>query len=79
MNKNNLSLKSLKAELEQLKIKRTTKRSSVSKPKGDVHKASVAHDIKNSYIQNLHMRSSMFYLWLVTGILGYAQNNSLYF
>jgi hypothetical protein len=43
------------------------------KDTGSTHKASVAHDIKNSYIQNLHMRSGMFYLWLVSGILGYAQ------
>jgi len=43
------------------------------KDTGSTHKASVAHDIKNSYIQNLHMRSSMFYLWLITGILSYAQ------
>lgn len=29
-------------------------------------------EIKNSYIQNLHMKSSMFTLWLITGILSYA-------
>jgi hypothetical protein len=32
----------------------------------------VGHDIKQSYIQNLHMRSSMFMLWVISGILGYA-------
>jgi hypothetical protein len=42
------------------------------KPTVETHKSSVAHDIKNSYIQNLHMKSSMFMLWIISGILGYA-------
>jgi hypothetical protein len=62
---NKLSLKSLQQELDQLKA-------SASKGKVENLKSSVAHDIKNSYIQNLHMKSSMFYLWLITGILGYV-------
>jgi hypothetical protein len=26
----------------------------------------------NSYIQNLHMKSSMLYLWLITAVIGYG-------
>jgi hypothetical protein len=59
----------LKEELEQLKTSKSIK---APLPQVETHKASVAHDIKNSYIQNLHMRSSMFYLWVISGILGYA-------
>lgn len=62
---NKLTLKALKAELDQLKA-------SGAKGKVENLKSSVAHDIKNSYIQNLHMKSSMFYLWLITGVLGYV-------
>ena len=36
------------------------------------HKSNVGQDIKNSYIQNLHMRSSMLYLWLITAVKGYG-------
>lgn len=42
------------------------------KPTVETHKSSVAHDIKNSYIQNLHMKSSMFLLWVISGVLAYA-------
>lgn len=31
-------------------------------------KSRVAQDIKNSYIQNLHMKSSMYYLWVISWI-----------
>jgi len=72
MKNNKTTLKSLKAELELLKASKTNA-SKTTKDTVSTHKASVAHDIKNSYIQNLHMRSSMFYLWLITGILSYAQ------
>src|SRR3977135_495749 len=68
--KNKLTLKALKQELEQLKASKASK---ASTPTTESHKSSVAHDIKNSYIQNLHMKSSMLYLWLITGILGYAR------
>jgi small basic protein len=70
--KNKLTLKSLQQELEQLKNAKS-KGKVVTAPTGESHKSSVAHDIKNSYIQNLHMKSSMLYLWLITGILGYAR------
>jgi hypothetical protein len=69
-NNNKLTLKALKEELELLKSSKSTK---VVKPIAETHKASaVGHDIKQSYIQNLHMRSSMFTLWLISGILAYA-------
>ena len=35
-------------------------------------KGGIGHDIKNSYINNLYMKSSAFALYLITGILGYA-------
>ena len=76
-NNNKLTLKALKAELELLKKGKTSKDSTISSAasgagRGDSHRSSVAHDIKNSYIQNLHMKSSMLYLWLITAIIGYG-------
>lgn len=84
---NKITLKSLQKELEQLKsvkaIKGVTKVSSAptkaSTPKAPIetHKSSVAHDIKNSYIQNLHMKSSMFVLWLLSWVLLFILNLSI--
>jgi hypothetical protein len=71
-NNNKLTLKQLQAELEAIKSKSKSVKgpSKTATPK----KSDVAgHDIKNSYINNLHMKSSMFYLWLITGILGYGR------
>jgi hypothetical protein len=59
MKNNKLTLKALKQELENLKKSNTVS-------PAETHKSSVAHDIKNSYIQNLHMKSSMFYWWLIS-------------
>lgn len=70
MKNNKLTLKALKQELELLKSSKA--KNKVSTPMTESHKSSVAHDIKNSYIQNLHMKSSMFMLWLITIILSYA-------
>jgi hypothetical protein len=67
--KNKLTLKQLKQELEQLKVSKINKSST---PTPETHKSTVAHDIKNSYIQNLHMKSSMFLLYILTGVLSYA-------
>jgi hypothetical protein len=68
-NNNRLTLKALKQELDLLKVSKTSK----IKPIAESHKANaVGHDIKQSYIQNLHMRSSMFMLWVITTILAYA-------
>src|ERR1700744_226733 len=64
MKNNKLTLKSLKQELENLK-----KDSLKSNPLTETHKHSVAHDIKNSYIQNLHMKSSMFILWILSWVI----------
>jgi hypothetical protein len=67
---NRVTLKSLQARLDALTASKSSK---LVKPPVETHKASaVGHDIKQSYIQNLHMRSSMFYLWVISGILGYA-------
>lgn len=72
--KNKLTLKSLKQELENMKVKTGTKLTKTSKPlnetNGGLH--SSGHDIKNSYIQRLYMRSSGFMLYLITGVLAYA-------
>lgn len=68
MNKKRPTLKSLNQKLEAL----LASKSKSTKPSVETHKSSVAHDIKNSYIQNLHMKSSMFMLWIISGILGYA-------
>ena len=71
-NNNKVTLKSLQKELEQLK---SSKPKAINKPAPqavETHKSSVAHDIKNSYIQNLHMKSSMLYLWIITAIIGYG-------
>lgn len=53
-------------------IKYSKELKSSSKPVTESHKSSVAHDIKNSYIQNLHMKSSMFMLWIISTVLAYA-------
>ena len=70
MKNNKLTLKALKQELELLKSSKAQNK--VTTPMTESHKSSVAHDIKNSYIQNLHMKSSMFTLWVITTILSYA-------
>jgi hypothetical protein len=59
---NRPTLKSLKHELEILKAERLLEN----------NRKKNAPDIKHSYIKNLFQQSSMFYLWLITGILGYA-------
>jgi len=64
MKNNKLTLKALKAELDQIK---KSKAKSTS-PSQDTS----TQDIKHSYIQNLHMKSSMFMLWIVTAILSYG-------
>jgi len=56
--------------LENLKKSKSKKLSPTAL--AETHKSSVAHDIKNSYIQNLHMKSSMFMLWVLSWILTYA-------
>ena len=68
--KNKLTLKSLQQELENMKVK-----SGIKKGKNvpeNLTKGGIGHDIKNSYIQRLYMRSSGFTLYLITGLLAYA-------
>src|ERR1700755_2893112 len=64
-NNNKLTLKSLQQELAAIKAAKT------STIKTDTANA-VGHDIKDSYIQKLYMKSSGIWLFLITGILGYA-------
>lgn len=70
-NNKKLTLKALKAELDNLKSSKSSKGAATKAPI-ESHKSSVAHDIKNSYIQNLHMRSSMYYLWLISWVIYFA-------
>jgi hypothetical protein len=72
---NKILIQKLQAENSLIKSsKAATKAKAKAKvqPITETHRSSVAHDIKNSYIQNLHMKSSMFMLWLGTAILSYA-------
>jgi hypothetical protein len=59
--KNKLSLKVLKQEIERLKA---SKDSSIKKD--------IGHDIKHSYINKLYTKSSALWLYILTGVLGYA-------
>ena len=65
MKNNKLTLKQLQLELEALKTKKNSNSNNQSK-------SELSHDIKNSYINNLFQKSSLFYLWILTAILGYA-------
>jgi hypothetical protein len=62
---NRLTLKALQAELEQIK-------NSKSKSSKSHESNSIGHDIKDSFIQRLYMKSGAFSLFLITGLLGYA-------
>lgn len=73
--KNKLTLKSLQQELERMKSESSALKSSVkNKPvsSADITKSGVGHDIKDSFIQRMYVRSSAFSLFLITGLLGYA-------
>lgn len=63
-NNQRLTLKQLKQDLENLKTSKSSKVNTT--------KSAIGHDIKDSYIQRLYMKSSGFMLFLITGILGYA-------
>jgi len=71
---NKITLKSLKQELDTLK---TNKNSKVKTSPVNTHSQpkqsnSIGHDIKDSFIQRLYMKSGALSLFLITGILGYA-------
>src|ERR1700709_1360230 len=66
--KNKLTLKALKQELDRIKASKLRTNSSDD---GDSSKVGL-HGIKNSYINNLYSKSGAFWLYLVTGVLGYA-------
>jgi hypothetical protein len=65
--KSRLTLKSLHQELENMKLK-----TGKSTTKDTTNKSIVSPDIKNSYINNLTMKSSTLWLYIITGVLGYA-------
>src|SRR6266436_1666022 len=71
MKNNKLTLKALKHELDNLK---KSKSSNIAPPDNkNSHNAEVAgHDIKGSYINRIYMKSSMFWLYIITFILSYA-------
>jgi hypothetical protein len=70
-NNNKLTLKSLKEELENLKVKNSGSKGSKATSE-NITKGGIGHDIKDSYIQRLYMRSSGLSLYLITGLLAYA-------
>ena len=75
MKNNKLTLKSLQQELENMKLHSGAKisKSKTARPTIDnITKGGIGHDIKDSFIQRLYMRSGTFSLYLLTGILGYA-------
>jgi len=61
---NRLTLKALQQELEEIKKSKSSSKSHESN--------SIGHDIKDSFIQRLYMKSGAFSLFLITGLLGYA-------
>jgi len=65
MKNNKLTLKTLQLEIDKLQQKIKTSKVVNATPQGN-------QDIKHSYIQNLHMKSSMFMLWLATAVLSYG-------
>jgi hypothetical protein len=58
-NNKRLSLKQLKAELELLKTSKV--KTDSNKPVGQG--SGIGHDIKNSYINRMYMKSSLMTLW----------------
>jgi hypothetical protein len=71
MKNNKLTLKALKQELENLKT--SSKNSKASKPETESHKSTLGHDIKNSYINNLHMKSSFIFFWVLSWFIFLAK------
>lgn len=70
MKNNKLTLKLLKQELDNLKKSKTSNTIPDNK---NSHNSEVAgHDIKGSYINRIYMKSSMFWLYIITGVLSYA-------
>lgn len=70
MKNNKLTLKQLQKELELLKISNTTTKT--QKGKSNVPNTnSIGHDIKDSFIQRLYMKSGAMSLFIITGLLGY--------
>jgi hypothetical protein len=74
--KNKLTLKSLQQELKRMKLESNSKvvKTNKNTTPSDVTntKSGIGHNIKDSIIQRLYMRSSSFTLFLLTGILGYV-------
>lgn len=78
MKNNKLTLKALKEELENLKKSKTSLKVTPSSIKRTTdtqnsNNSEVAgHDIKGSYINRIYMKGSMFWLYIITGVLSYA-------
>jgi hypothetical protein len=70
--KNKLTLKALKLELENLKKANSTIKA--GKPSStDNHTSTLGHDIKNSYINNLHMKSSFIFWWILSWFIYFSK------
>jgi hypothetical protein len=65
--KNRITLKSLKQELENIKLKSVGTKGSKATSE-NITKGGIGHDIKDSFIQRLYMRSSGLTLYLITGL-----------
>jgi hypothetical protein len=79
MKNNKLTLKALKEELENLKKSKTSMKVTPSSIKrttdtnSNSNNSEVAgHDIKGYYINRIYMKGSMFWLYIITGVLSYA-------
>jgi hypothetical protein len=77
MKNNKLTLKALKEELENLKKSKSSVKVTPSSTKRVLTENSnnsevAGHDIKGSYINRIYMKSSMFWLYIITGVLSYA-------
>jgi hypothetical protein len=85
MKNNKLTLKALKEELENLKKSKTSAHQGVkvtpssnkrtidtNNSNNSVPEAVAGHDIKGSYINRIYMKGSMFWLYIITGVLSYT-------
>jgi hypothetical protein len=66
-----LTMKQLKEELEQLKASKI-KSSSTNSPLSGTHGSGIGHDIKNSYINRMYMKSSLMMLWIFSWVIALA-------
>lgn len=67
-----LTMKQLKEELELLKAAKS-KNPSTNSPLSGTHGSGIGHDIKNSYINRMYMKSSLITLWALAWVLALAK------